>query len=237
MRCPTCSATVPAEARFCPACGATLPEPGAPRPVNPLDVIPPMEGIPRPVAEPTRVYVEDRPPSGLRRSDWTYPLQLSATAWLATAAVIAVLTAFQEEDGLRQAVYPAEAVRRLQTTDADALGFTQLVFDAFIFTVLVWALFRLFVAFHTYRRPSRWTFFVVLALTAVDSMLVLVSLVFLVGDIGSGRPLGHTLVTLVVRLAAAGLCGWMVVALRRYGRPWALVAATAESGGGAEAAG
>lgn len=222
MRCPSCSATLATEAHFCPECGAPLPDPTAPPVVNPLDVIPPLVGIPYEAPQAQRVNFEDLPPSGLISSEWTYPLQLTAAGWLLTSAAVGVITALQEEDGLRQAVYPAAAVAQQQMTDADALGYTQLVFDAFLLVVIVWALAKLFVAIHAYRHRSRWAFYVILAMTGIDSLLTLVSLVNLAGDVAGGRPLSHTLVTLVMRLAAAGLFVWMVVALRRYGRPWAL---------------
>jgi hypothetical protein len=189
--------------------------------VNSLDVIPPSVGIPHQVPH-ARVNFEDRGPSGLVGSDWTYPMRLTATAWLLASAAVGVITAFQEEDSLRQAVYPAAAVRQLQMTDADALGYTQLVFDAFLFVVIAWALAKLLLAVSAYHNPSRWAFFVILAMAGVDSSLSLLSLVKLVGDVAGGRPVSQTVMTLVMRLAAGGLFGWMVVALRRYGRPWAL---------------
>jgi hypothetical protein len=197
--------------------------------VNPLDVIPPMVGIPNERPQAARVNFEDRPPSGLVGSEWTHPMQLTATAWLLTSAAVSVVTAIEEEDGLRQAVYPAAAVRQLQMTDADALRYTQLVFDAFLLVVIVWAMVKLFVAVNAYRDPSRWAFYVILAITGVDSLLSLVSLVNLVGDVAGGRPASPAVVTLVMRLAAAGLFGWMAVALRRYGRPWALASSVPSS--------
>lgn len=225
MRCPSCSATLLTQARFCPECGAPVPDPTAPPVVNPLDVIPPLVGIPYEAPQAQRVNFEDLPPSGLMASEWTYPMQLTATAWLLTSAAVGVITALQEEDGLRQAVYPAAAVRQQQMTDADALGYTQLVFAAFLFVVIVWALAKLLVAVNAHRYRSHWAFYVILAMTGLDSLLSVVSVVNLVGDVAGGRPLAHTAVTLVMRLAAAALFGWMIVALRRYGHPWAVVPA------------
>ena len=85
--------------------------------------------------------------------------------------------------------------------------------------MLVFALVELVVAVSAYRAGTTWAFYAVVGLTAIDSLLALVSVVNLVIDALRGRPLGTTL---VMRLAAAGLCGWTILALRRYGRPWAL---------------
>jgi hypothetical protein len=221
MRCTSCSTTLPAGAGFCPECGAPAPDPTAPRPVNPLDVIPPIVGIPVEAVIVAPNY-EARPPSHLTATDWTYPLQVTAAAWLVTSAVVGVITGLQAEDRIRSAVYPSSSVRQLQMSGDDALRYTQLVFDAFLLFVLVFALVKLVVALSAYRARTTWAFYAVLALTAIDSLLALVSLVNLVIDVLDGRPLGATLVMLVMRLSAAGICGWTILALRRYGRAWAL---------------
>lgn len=221
MRCLSCSATLSTGARFCLECGAPAPDPTAPPPVNPLDVIPPMVGIPVEAATVVPNY-EARPPSPLAATDWTYPLQVTAAAWLVTSAAVGVVTGFQAEDRIRSAVYPSAAVRQLQISGDDALRNTQLAFDAFLLFVLVLALAKLVVAFSAYRARTTWTFYAVLGLTAIDSLLALLSLLNLVVDAHNGRPLGNTLVMLVVRVAAAALCGWTILALRRYGHAWAL---------------
>jgi hypothetical protein len=180
-----------------------------------------MVGIPVEVVAAAPTY-EARPPSDLRASDWTYPLQVSVVAWLVGSAVVGVFSGLQAEDRIRAAIYSTNPARQPALTGDDPLRLAQAGFATFLVLVLAFALFKLVIAASAYRRRGAWTFYAVLGLTAIDSLLALVSLVMLGVDALGGRALGGTLVMLVVRVAAAALCGWMVLALRRYGRPWAL---------------
>jgi hypothetical protein len=180
-----------------------------------------MVGIPVEVNPPAPTY-EARPPSGLRASDWTYPLQVSVVAWLVASALVGVFTGLQAEDRIRSAVYATNAAGRPALTGDDPLRLAQAGFATFLVLVLAFALAKLAIAASAYRGRGAWTFFAVLGLTAIDGLLALVSLVMLGLDALGGRALGGTLVMLLVRTAAAALCGWMILALRRYGRPWAL---------------
>jgi hypothetical protein len=188
-----------------------------------LDLVPESPGLERGAAPTGRfAFSPDATPAAvlLVPTEWSYPMRVAVAAWLGVSALLLVATLFQHQDAIAQLAFPAAQVRTGQVSSEDAARATQLFFDGAVAVVVIWALLKVVLAWGVYRRLATTPFYLSLGLLGANTVLAAVSLVSIVTAALKGEDLSLLLVSLVVQLSAAGLFGWMIVGLRRFG-PWA----------------